>query len=57
VFPQASFAADTDAFLKTLAARPRLVLETIKRYHGRAAQLAPDMASEYAGTLLALVRS
>ena len=30
VLPQASFVADSDAFLKTLASRPRLVLETIK---------------------------
>jgi enoyl-CoA hydratase/carnithine racemase len=57
IFPQASFLQDTDAFVKTLAGRPRLVLETIKRYHEKAAHLPPDMASEYAGTLLALVRS
>jgi enoyl-CoA hydratase/carnithine racemase len=57
VLPQASFAADVDAFLATLAGRPRLVLETIKRYQAKAAQLSPEMASEYAGTLLALVRS
>lgn len=56
VLPQAGFAADTDAFLKTLASRPRLVLETIKRYQAKAEHLTPDMASEYAGTLLALVR-
>ncbi|HSQ02902.1 MAG TPA: enoyl-CoA hydratase-related protein, partial [Burkholderiales bacterium] len=57
VLPQASFAADADAFLWRLAGRPRLVLETIKRYQAKAAHLTPDMASEYAGTLLALVRS
>jgi 1,4-dihydroxy-2-naphthoyl-CoA synthase len=56
VLPQASFAADADAFIKTLAGRPRLVLETIKRYQSRAEHLTPEMASEYAGTLLALVR-
>ncbi len=56
VIPQASFAADADAFLTTLASRPRLVLETIKRYQARAEHLTPEMASEYAGTLLALVR-
>ena len=56
VMPQASFAADADAFLQTLASRPRLVLETIKRYQARAEHLTPEMASEYAGTLLALVR-
>ena len=57
VLPQASFAADADAFVKKLAGRPRLVLETIKRYQAKAAHLTPEMASEYAGTLLALVRS
>ena len=57
VLPQASFAADSDAFLKKLAGRPRLILETIKKYQAKASQLTPDMASEYAGTLLALVRS
>jgi enoyl-CoA hydratase/carnithine racemase len=57
VYPQATFAAEADAFLTKLASRPRLNLETIKRYHLRAAHLTPEMASEYAGTLLALVRS
>ena len=57
VLPQAGFAADAEAFVKKLAGRPRLVLETIKRYQAKAAHLTPDMASEYAGTLLALVRS
>jgi enoyl-CoA hydratase/carnithine racemase len=57
VLPQASFAPDFDAFVERLAGRPRLVLETIKRYQANASQLSPDMASEYAGTLLALVRS
>lgn len=57
VYPQASFAADADAFVKKLAMRPRLVLETIKRYQAKASQLTPEMASEYAGTLLALVRA
>ena len=57
VLPQQSFATDTDAFLAKLAGRPRLVLETIKRYQAKAAHLTPDMASEYAGTLMALVRA
>jgi enoyl-CoA hydratase/carnithine racemase len=57
VLPQASFAADANAFVTKLAGRPRLVLETIKRYQAKAVHLTPDMASEYAGTLLALVRS
>jgi enoyl-CoA hydratase/carnithine racemase len=57
VLPQETFAAAADAFLTKLACRPRLVLETIKRYQAKAAHLTPDMASEYAGTLMALVRS
>ncbi len=57
VLPHASFAGDSEAFLKKLASRPRLVLETIKRFQAKATHLTPDMASEYAGTLLALVRS
>ena len=57
VLPQATFAADAEAFLTKLAGRPRLVLETIKRYQAKATHLSPDMAAEYAGTLLALVRS
>jgi enoyl-CoA hydratase/carnithine racemase len=56
VLPAAAFATDANAFVKTLASRPRLVLETIKRYQARAEHLTPEMASEYAGTLLALVR-
>jgi enoyl-CoA hydratase/carnithine racemase len=57
VLPQSGFAADADAFIRKLAARPRLVLETIKRYQAKAEHLTPDMASEYAGTLMALVRA
>ncbi len=57
VLPRETFAADADAFLAKLAGRPRLVLETIKRYQAKAAHLTPDMASEYAGTLMALVRA
>jgi 2-(1,2-epoxy-1,2-dihydrophenyl)acetyl-CoA isomerase len=57
VLPQASFASEFDGFVTQLAERPRLVLETIKRYQAKASQLSPEMASEYAGTLLALVRS
>lgn len=57
VYPRTSFTVDADTFVKKLAARPRLILETIKRYQAKASHLSPDMASEYAGTLLALVRS
>ncbi|VCU68632.1 2,3-dehydroadipyl-CoA hydratase [Pigmentiphaga humi] len=52
-----TFRGDGLAFVRQLAARPRRVLEIIKRYQGKAGRLPPDMAAEYAGTLLALVRS
>jgi enoyl-CoA hydratase/carnithine racemase len=57
VYPAASFAADTDAFLAELASRPRLVLETIKKFLLTAQDMSAAQQSEYAGTLLALVRS
>jgi enoyl-CoA hydratase len=57
VIAEEHFAVEARAFLTTLASRPRLVLETIKRYQAKAAHLSPEMASEYAGTLLALVRT
>ena len=57
VYPAASFDADTDAFLTELASRPRLVLETIKKFLLTAQDMSAAQQSEYAGTLLALVRS
>jgi enoyl-CoA hydratase/carnithine racemase len=57
VFPAASFQAETKTFLERLAGRPRLVLETIKRFQTKSADLTPDMAAEYAGTLMALMRT
>jgi enoyl-CoA hydratase/carnithine racemase len=57
IFPAQQFDCDVDAFLATLATRPRLTLETIKRFQNKAATLDSDMMSEYAGTLMALVRT
>ncbi len=57
VYPAAAFRAECEKFLNGLAAKPRLILETIKRYQTKSADLAPDMASEYAGTLMALMRT
>ena len=57
IMDQKSFHQDAHAFAKGMSERPRLVLETIKLYQEKASQLTPDMASEYAGTLLALVRT
>ena len=57
VYPQASYDAEVSAFIEKLSSKPRLVLETIKKYQEKATHASPDMALEYAGTLLALVRS
>ena len=57
IFPAQQFDSDVDVFLNTLATRPRLTLETVKRFQNKAATLEPDMMSEYAGTLMALVRT
>ncbi|HXF54343.1 MAG TPA: enoyl-CoA hydratase/isomerase family protein, partial [Hyphomicrobiaceae bacterium] len=57
VVPASEFAAETAAFVSELAGRPRLVLETIKKFQNNATGLSAAMASEYAGTLLALVRA
>ena len=56
-FEPASFAKETEAFLTELASRPRLVLETIKKFMLTAQDMSAAQQSEYAGTLLALVRS
>lgn len=57
IIDEKNFHHDAHAFAKKMSERPRLVLETIKLYQEKAAHLTPDMASEYAGTLLALVRN
>lgn len=57
VIAQERFADECAAFIAELASRPRLILETIKKYQLAAAELSDGMASEYAGTLMALVRS
>ena len=57
VFANDRFAAECETFLTELASRPRLNLETIKKYQLAAADLTAAMASEYAGTLMALVRA
>jgi enoyl-CoA hydratase/carnithine racemase len=57
VYPAAAFAERADAFLARLAGRPRLVLETIKRYQRMAPGMSPDMAAEFAGSVMALSRT
>jgi 1,4-dihydroxy-2-naphthoyl-CoA synthase len=57
VYLEPNFQMQTQAFIEKLSTKPRLVLETIKKYQEKASNASPDMAMEYAGTLLALVRS
>ncbi len=57
VFPDDRFDEETRVFIEALAGRARINLETIKRFQSAAAGLSADMRAEYAGTLLALVRS
>ena len=57
VYPQASFASQSETFVTDLASRSRLNLETIKKYQLGAADLTAAMAAEYAGVLMAVVRA
>ncbi len=57
VFTAASFAERSAQFIDKLASRPRIVLETIKKYQLKAPGLPPDMAAELAGSLMALART
>jgi enoyl-CoA hydratase/carnithine racemase len=57
VFPAAEFKARCDAFLARLVSKPRLNLRTIKQYQRYAADVPAAMATEYAGTLMGLVRT
>ncbi|MDB5544973.1 MAG: enoyl-CoA hydratase/carnithine racemase [Hyphomicrobiales bacterium] len=56
-FTSAAFAGETETFLNELASRPRLILETIKKFMLTAQDMSAAQQSEYAGTLLALVRA
>lgn len=57
VYPATEFASRAEAFLTRLAARPRIVLETIKRYQTRAQGMPLDMATDLAGSMMALART
>jgi enoyl-CoA hydratase/carnithine racemase len=56
IYPTEDFAASCGTFLTRLAARPRPVLETIKKYQNGAVGLSAAQSFDYAGALLALVR-
>ena len=57
VYPAEEFSNACAAFLNKLSARPRPILETIKKYQNGAIGLSPSQSSDYAGALLALVRN
>lgn len=56
LYPASAFKERCDAFITKLAGRPRLNLRTIKQYQRHAADVPAAMQSEYAGTLMGLVR-
>jgi enoyl-CoA hydratase/carnithine racemase len=57
VFDAATFAAEADAFVAKVASTPRVLLETVKKFQKLSPDISQAMASEYAGTLMALLRS
>lgn len=57
VYAAEEFATACAAFLRCLSARPRPILETIKKYQNGAIGLSATLSSDYAGALLALVRN
>lgn len=56
IYPAESFTQSCGAFLARLAARPRPLLETIKKYQHGAVGMSAAQCFDYAGALLALVR-
>jgi len=56
IYPAEAFAAASRAFLVRLAARPRAILETIKKYQHGAAGMSAAQSFDYAGALLTIVR-
>jgi enoyl-CoA hydratase/carnithine racemase len=57
VFPNGDFEALAAAFVARLASRPRVVLETVKKFQHNAAGTSAATIADYAGALLAIVRS
>jgi enoyl-CoA hydratase/carnithine racemase len=54
ILPSEGFSGACEQVLTALAAKPRTTLEVLKLYFSKAPGMAPDTASEYAGTLLGL---
>jgi len=57
VFAHDEFDALSAEFLAKLTSRPRVVLETVKKFQFHATGASPALASEYAGALMTVVRS
>jgi enoyl-CoA hydratase/carnithine racemase len=55
--PAAEVGTQVEVLTTELASRPRLVLETIKKFMANAQEMTQSQSAEYAGVLLALVRS
>lgn len=56
-FPAADFPARFEGMVGDLEARPRIILQTIKQYLGAAPGMHRDVAADYAGALLALLKA
>lgn len=56
IYPPEDFGQSCGVFLTRLAARPRPLLETIKKYQHGAVGMSAAQCFDYAGALLALVR-
>ena len=57
VFDAKDYAVQSDAAIALLASRPRIALQTVKKFLARAPDLDPEMASDFAGALHAMVRT
>ncbi len=57
VFEAHEFQAKADEAIALLASRPRIALQTVKKFLARAPDLDPEMASDFAGALHAMVRT
>ena len=57
VYDAAEFEKKADEAIALLASRPRIALTTVKKFLARAPELDPEMASDFAGALHAMVRT
>lgn len=57
VYDATEFDARAESAIALLASRPRIALQTVKKFLARAPELDPEMASDFAGALHAMVRT